>query len=909
MANIRPNTREEQDAAYSPEALNKREGSHDDIPGYDRKSDGLDDHPVSAGVAEQEENPIRPATSEKYLDKFTGKRQADLKKKLGKSFLRKNGPLVAIGSGTLVGAGLIVLILPALLLFHVLANMFGTLDPSSTALTQVTKIMLMNKLGANDLTTGKCDPLLTIACRFKTPSNELLQELHDNGITALDANGDPLKIDPKVKWPERPSAYQVSSFATESGETLKIKPSELKGALEGNSAFRLSFNKVMKKISVREYSRFSPSFLKVMDKFGFNLRDKLNIKERVTAKGKALLSDILEKAVKAVAGESAVESAKALTEAVSKRVATTLTKIDRLSKGSGAVLAMAAQCMLNQVPSMLQKALVGVQALAAVNMASPVITSISAIKAGDGDPDTASALGTMFTETDSNGKSMLDSAGMQYALNGSKNTSSDPTYQTVTPAAFGDLGAALDVADKITNNPVSSGACALITNPITGAGIAAGISTAINLSGAADFGLSAALNLGVGFVFSVLLSATTRFISGAVGGFLSSGVGNLAQPVVNQMSQPGQTRGNVFGFGVGEMTTSAGANNFGNFLTTDQLQAYTQQTQEQQLADAELDRATLSPFDPSSPYTFMGSIVGQLSPYYSSFSSVSGGLSMLGSLLPVSFGSILNLSTAGATDSSSLYENACPTPTTNTDGKTLAANIFCQPVPGNLVPASWNPNDTLTSMESMQTDGSSEIDSTTGQATPPGNPIESTLKDTVNSVTTLFGSTPSYSDWLDTCSDPSNAADCTGSDTTTQTYSLYTAANNVSIMLDGDQSAAQTAAGTNNSSATSTDTSASTDSSTSSSNTATDSSSSSSTDTTTNSTTSTGTPTSFMTNSLVDDSLATTNSTSIGQTVAFLVSLVSPIHGLLRSYGATMFTPATTNQSILASLAGFTLWG
>lgn len=800
-----------------------------------------------------------------------GKQALDVKPKRWDTW-KKRGPLFAIFGGIgLGGAGLLFLVIPGILLFHILANMFGTLDPSSTALTQVTKIMLMNKLGANDATVGACSTI-TVACRFKTPSNELLRELKSNGMTALDAKGNPIDLSTDSKWPsERPHSFRISSFATESGKEITIKASELRAALQENSALRLSFNKVVKKVGTRAFSRFSPSFLKVMNKFNFRLNDSLNVKQRVTDKGKTLLSEVFEKIFKKF-GINASEAKNIVTLGISKA----LTRVNKVSKGSGIVLAMAAQCMANQVPGMLKKALVGVQEQAAVSVAMPVVTAISAIKVGDGDSETASELATAFNQTDSEGNSALTAAGMKYVLDGDKNTKADPTFQSVTPAVFGDLGSSLDLADAVYNNAVSSEACTLITNPVTGAAVAAGVNAAVVGSSAADFGLSFVVNWGIGTAFSLLLNQFSGAISGSLGGLLSSGVGNLAQPAVDKMSQPGQTFGNVVPFGVGVTTTNTSANTWGHYLTTSKLSAYTKSVQEQQLADAEFDRATLSPFDTSSPYTFMGSIASQMAPNYSSFSSISGSISFMGSLLPKSIGSIVQPSSAHAADMS-LYENACPDTSAlkvaDGSGDTLAANIFCQPVAAMLVPDNWDPNQTLASIQGMKTNGVSEINEETGKATVPANAVEQTVSDTISSVTELLpGSNLSYADWLDTCSDPQNAIGCTGDDETSSTYGLYTAANTVSVMLDADQEAARTAAEPSDSSLIA----------------------------------------QFNADTQSSESISYSSSavdTSFSQTFASLIDLLPVVHSLVRSYGAISFNSLNTEHSTFDSLQRYTLWG
>lgn len=889
MANVTPDTQDEQDRAYSPEEIRQREQTAPlDQPSSDETN-----------VADAEENP-NPQTND-IASSYSGKNN-----KKAKSFLEGKGPIVAItGSLGLGGFALLFLLVPGILLFHILANAFDTLDPSSTALSQVAKIMLLNKLGAgaNEATMGSCKAPLTIACKFKTPSNQLLRDLRDNGIVATDADGKPLNLDTKEKWPsQRPVKFQVSSFHAEDGKEFFVEAKNLKSALQGNTTFRLAFNKVLKNINSRAFSRLSPGFLKVMKKFDFNLRDKLNIKERLNSKAKSLVTDLLEKALKATAGEGTAEAAKAITESISVRISKALTQLGRVSKGSGVVLGMAIQCMVNQMPSMLKKALGAMQETAAVNMAAPVVTSISAIKIGDGDPETASELGTMFTETDANGKSMLDAAGMKYTLYGDKNTTDDPTFKNVTADAYGDLGNFLTVSDAIFNNPVSATFCATLMNPIGGAAIAAGINAIYNASlDVETLGISFVANLAIGAAAGLVINSFSDNISDGISALLSPKIGEIAQPTIDKMAAAGQNSGNVFTFGVGALTTNSGANNFGNYLTTDELQAYTQDIQAQRLADAELDRATLSPFDTSSRYTFLGSMVNQLTPYYSSLSSVNGSVSVLGSLLPISVSSLFDLSTAHAADAS-LYDGACYnselTKTSDGSNKTLAANIFCQPIPAQLISEDWDPSATLSSMQGLYIDGIAAIDKDTGAPIEP-DPLTQTGKDLVNSVTNIIpGAAPSYYDWLDTCTDPESANACiNGDNDTVKTYSLYTAARNVNTMLDNDFDDAAEVAGQDPEPAESPGTSANSVLPVGGQETSTPSDGTDSTETP-----ATNEP-------AAQDTTSGYSSEAATKTLGLLASIVSPISNFIYLHSTNLFHSNQSSQlSLLASLERFTLW-
>lgn len=792
MANITPNTKEEQDSAYDPLEMSKREnGAHDDIPGYKPGSDGLDDHPISAGsangVRESEESPTA-----KWRNLYAITKEVAQEGK--KSFLKGKGPLLFIGGGIgLGGIGGLLLLVPSLLFFHLLANMFDTFDPSAPALTQITKIMLVNKLGASGATSGSCQTV-KIACRFKTPSNELLRQLKANGITPLDEGGKPMDLDTKEKWPAaKPASYEVSSFHAEDGKAFNVKATELSGKLESNTTFRMAFNKTIKNIGNRAFSRYSPAMLRTLSKFNVGLRDALGLRTNVAEGGKRTLTETIAESVKlkGAAGqaiEDVASAASSIAGKISLRVNTLLTLVGKMSKGSGVVLAASLGCVVNEIPGMIKKTMVSLQEAGIVSAGAPVVTAMSAIKAGDGTPEASAELGKAWTEQDSTGKAATDAIGIRNANFGDTDTSTDPTYQKVMPTAFGDLLTNLNVADAILKNPVSNTACTLLMNPVTGAAIATGINVAITAGSGPAAPITFAFNLALGVGMTALISNFDDQISGAVGNAIAPLAG-LAQPTLDQLATPGPTFGNVTASSVGLISESNGAATFGTALTTDKLAAYSQTMREQELADAELDRATLSPLDASSRYTFLGSIVNQFLPYYSSLSSAQGTMSVIGSMLPISFGSILKSSTASAADDpANAYTNACPYPDDlkAANGKTLAANIFCQSVYAMNVSDSWNPDETVAFM-------GDQINDQTGEAKKSDNSVLATIVgDTADDLADLVGSdTPSfdlkYDDWLNTCTDTENAAQCTSDDLTQKQYGLYTAAKTVNSMIDMEE--------------------------------------------------------------------------------------------------------------------------
>lgn len=753
------------------------------------------DTPATDATRQGEENPSEPTGG--YVNNVAGKAQ---KAKGAGAFFRKRGALIAAGGGVgMLGIGAILLLLPALLFFHLLANMFDTYDPSSIIGTQMVKRMMVSKLGSNSATTG-CSTV-KIWCRFKTPTNELLRVLKANGIVAVDQYRQPLNIDTNRKWPtQKPAGFQVSSFQAEGGRGFYVEANGLSRALESNSGFRLAFNQTAKQLGNRAFSRWSPAVLGFLDNFRLSLRDTLA--ESVaseTEEGKRTVRQFLADSLtlKNASGEALNDASKAATSImarISLRINKLLTLLAKASKGSGIVLAMAMQCMASEVPGMIKKTMVSIQEAGILSAASPVVTSMSAIQAGDGTPELANELGTLWTEEDKDGMAATDSIGIRYANHGDRNISSDPSYNNVTPRAFGDTLTNLSLADTILSNPVNDVWCGALMNPISGAAITTGVNLAVRAAQAGSgppgwvvFAIDAALGVSI----TVLIDLFGDGIADAIGGPLGGALVSASESTLAKMQQPGPTFGNLMSSGVGLIGENAGAMTSGTAITIDQLPEIARVVQEEEAAEAEIARATLSPFDATSKYTFFGSIANQFLPYYSSLSSIQGAVSMIGSIIPISFGSIAKLSTTGAATDGFVdkYSNACPdaeeVKVVGDETKELAADLFCHNMYGVIPGANWDPVATAQNLA-----GNGQIDEDTGEAVED----DGVLSDVIDDIVSFAGTSQdgqeldmSYADWFSLCSIPENASQCTGNDNEQQLeYGLYTAAKTVNSMLDMD---------------------------------------------------------------------------------------------------------------------------
>ncbi len=315
--------------------------------------------------------------------------------------------------------------------------------------------------------------------------------------------------------------------------------------------------------------------------------------------------------------------------------------------------------------------------------------------------------------------------------------------------------------------------------------------------------------------------------------------------------------GNAFPSGISHLmgqTANAGAN---VALTVEDKLAYDKTAKQVQLAYAEEDRATLSPFNINSSNTLLGSLVNQLVPYYSKLNSVGGVVSTIGSIVT---GSLSRLSSVYADTDNRAQYTMCDDPAIK--GKDIAAGPFCNIEYG--IPPQYLDKDP----EAVLNDLSSQINDTTGE------PI-----DTSNALTSFdptHDAKGSLKGWLDLCTDgtTSHAEDCKITDETTADYALYAIDHRIQKTMDGEDAALE-GAGTSGSSTTdsSDDDSATTDST--------------DTDSTTDSTTvPSDTPTDTDTTTLPSAQVDTSSITS------YIVGLLALLHS--NKVQATASTPINT---------------
>jgi hypothetical protein len=381
------------------------------------------------------------------------------------------------------------------------------------------------------------------------------------------------------------------------------------------------------------------------------------------------------------------------------------------------------------------------------------LSSFGAIKAGDATPEEVAAIGNILTAKDKNGKSAMDSFGMKYAMTGDTVSASN-NYKDFAPGA--NINSVLKKVTKVSDSKAKKTTCKVATDPKTGVAI----DVAFAESGVGIPAL--ALNIVAGFVLSEVAVKVLPYVLDPIislipaDKILEAFIGDKTQNLV------GEDVGDALASGASHVMGQS-ANAGGNMpLTVEDSVAYENLNKEVQLAYAEEDRATLSLFDTSSPYTLMGSIVQKLLPYYASASStvgsISHGLSFISNAVMGSFGIALQPLTASA-DSTATDQYNCDEP--NLDGKDIATGPFCNIKYG--IPTKYLNESPVSVAEKLIKD--KQIDEMTGDIIPDSD----------------------LDIWSSTCTDGAAALveECKIEDEETAYYSLYIVDHRIQTYMEG----------------------------------------------------------------------------------------------------------------------------
>ena len=576
--------------------------------------------------------------------------------------LKRFGPTGAVASMLLVGAvgiGSSTSIMGSLLV-SIKESIVTNIDQQQYTSSSRSNRILSRRL-ADNATSGSCT-LVKIACRFHKPTNYQLKQLDKAGVKALDEAGEVIEKG-KLIGGKRPAHYLID------GE--KISAKDFKKALRNNPKLRNAFRRAYNPRWVNWVDDAAVKFLK---KIGVTKKvaDKLNTKKAKKALTEATdeLTKIEDKGGDKIKKEIA-EEAGDFAKKEAKKTA---------KKGGDAKLMMAQGiCAAAKAPNVIVNINKAFRIAQYAKLGYTFLTAADAIKKGEATPEMVNNVATILTQsyTKKDGsikKPATDSKLMKYTM-GLGTSGSSSSY---IPGVGGALATYLGV---VNSEPVKVG-CDLVGS--TAAEVAVevfdGIKNGLGPVGwawtAGEFALEGILSL----------ESVQQQLSSAMGGIVQTAIdtfGNwvdmkaLAEYFLGNKTKgaTGTDVGDITGVGLSNSMADQASYTGNAPLTVQQKVAFDEQiVQPERIALAEEDRLTHSPFDISSPNTFLGSIAIRFVPYLGMASSP---LAFVSAISSISTSSLFNLFNPSAYAKNIIDENKCTQNSVLANEKDIAVGPAC----------------------------------------------------------------------------------------------------------------------------------------------------------------------------------------------------------------------------------------
>lgn len=659
--------REAQDSAYNPGEYKAREaaGGHESIPGYNRSTDGLDDHPISAGdtsdIKAAEENGDDSLSGGLYKPSLNTKKKVDIKGLLkGKGAI---GTILGLVLGT--GLGFSALLSPSLLIIHMKEIMTEKFNTQLTSMDARTTKLLNAKISG--ATSGLCSGPVTIKCKFSTMSAKQVKNFTDAGIGVEPST-------PNAGSRTKPTGYVWKGQSITASEFTKLSKSDSSFRLALRKGYNPSYAGLSGKAwaSAAKYLGISK---KPVDLEGATKEErmrKLNTvaQEGVTDAARVSADDFLEDDVcdqDCAEGKAEEINSKANDLDDDGKTGKAAKKATALLEGATADSVSSAAKITGVVDTYCQAygaiSAVGYAAktIRAVQLARYVMvfwTAADEIKATGGlSTQTSAFLGATLTEVTKDASGVIksgsatDSFGYKYAAFGDTSGSkSSMTLANRFLAGGGLTGDLIVFSNEITSKfpggqQGARNTCGVLANPVVGvASLAVGVAT-LFIPGANVAKIAA--GAGISAIVAVGLALLPALLSDIVAGTTTTDI-------------TGESTGNAMTAGAGKILSDsvAGLNGNGLMNKTDAA-AYMGQQQIVASSYGQDASIALSPFDATSQYTFLGSIASKLLPITGSISEGSTFIASFGSLLSTSFASVIPRTSAETKEANSAALEVC----------------------------------------------------------------------------------------------------------------------------------------------------------------------------------------------------------------------------------------------------------
>ena len=513
-----------------------------------------------------------------------------------KSLLKKRGPIAAIAGILGLGGGILGIFLsPATMLQNIMENLTWKNDSASIAKESRMKKVMNKMIGASD-DAGICKSK-KIRCKTGRLSNRALKKFKKSGLIPVDADGKEMDIKGRGYPEKNPTHWKVEGL----NDGKPIESSKLKDEL---------LKKENRKIASKVYGRtglFKMRFHAWTGKHISKLYDKFKLKRNSTISKIDKKLGVKEKANKFKEKLPKFKEGPAL-EKVGKGVDNLGSK---LKKGGLAYAISAGACTVVKIPNLIAAGVAAIQLAPLLDLVMDVILSPGSQAKASGldssgsgfSQETMETIGTMLTErgkmkgSDNAEGSALDSPYLLAAM-GVNNDKPGiaknyiPGYSVATNPIVRTLNSAEEASEPVCNYILSP--VAMYTSMAAEAAIAAstgGISAILSWAGKA-----------------ALSEVIKKVLEYTVGEKVKNILAELAKSLLIPDKAQYKDLGDALGVGAAAFFSAGSMGQMLPGLKMSQLAEFNGIQIANEEFQKEMDIASLSPFDTSSRYTFLGSI-------------------------------------------------------------------------------------------------------------------------------------------------------------------------------------------------------------------------------------------------------------------------------------------------------------
>ena len=513
-----------------------------------------------------------------------------------KSLLKKRGPIAAIAGILGLGGGILGIFLsPATMLQNIMENFTWKNDSASVVKETRMKKVINRMLGSGD-DAGICNNK-KIKCKTGRLSNKALKKFKKSGLVPVDSDGKEIDIKERGYPDKNPTHWKVEGL----NDGKPIESSKLKDEL---------LKKENRKIASKVYGRtglFKMRFHAWTGKHISKLYDKFKLKRNSTISKIDKKLGVKEKANKFKEKLPKFKEGPAL-EKVGKGVDNLGSK---LKKGGLAYAISAGACTVVKIPNLIAAGVAAIQLAPLLGLVMDVILSPGSQAKASGldssgsgfSQETMETIGTMLTErgkmkgSDNAEGSALDSPYLLAAM-GVNNDKPGiaknyiPGYSVATNPIVRTLNSAEEASEPVCNYILSP--VAMYTSMAAEAAIAAstgGISAILSWAGKA-----------------ALSEVIKKVLEYTVGEKVKNILAELAKSLLIPDKAQYKDLGDALGVGAAAFFASGSMGQMLPGLKMSQLAEFNGIQIANEEFQKEMDIASLSPFDTSSRYTFLGSI-------------------------------------------------------------------------------------------------------------------------------------------------------------------------------------------------------------------------------------------------------------------------------------------------------------